>query len=131
MNKGELIKFVENKLIESKQFPMFKSGDTVTIKYKITEGNKERIQAFQGIVLQISGKGANKTFTVRKISNNVGVERIFPVASPFIDSVVVTKRGKVRRARIFYLRTLTGKASRIQERKRFGAAPVAAATTAE
>ncbi|HPS84599.1 MAG TPA: 50S ribosomal protein L19 [Bacteroidales bacterium] len=96
---------------------MFKSGDTVTIKYKITEGNKERIQAFQGIVLQISGKGANKTFTVRKISNNVGVERIFPFSSPFIDGIDVNKHGVVRRSRIFYLRELRGKKARIKEKK--------------
>jgi len=117
MNKGELIKFVENQLIESKQFPLFKSGDTVTIKYKITEGNKERIQAFQGIVLQISGKGANKTFTVRKISNNIGVERIFPFSSPFIDGIDVNKHGVVRRSRIYYLRELRGKKARIKEKK--------------
>ncbi|NLL27339.1 MAG: 50S ribosomal protein L19 [Bacteroidales bacterium] len=117
MNKGELIKFVEEQLIAPKEFPNFKSGDTVTIKYKITEGNKERIQAFQGIVLQISGKGKNKTFTVRKISNNIGVERIFPFSSPFIDSIDVNKYGVVRRSRIFYLRKLRGKKARIKEKK--------------
>jgi large subunit ribosomal protein L19 len=117
MNKGEMIKFVEDSLIETKQFPIFKSGDTITVKYKITEGNKERIQAFQGIVLQISGKGANKTFTVRKISNNIGVERIFPFSSPFIDEIDVNKHGIVRRSRIFYLRNLRGKKARIKEKK--------------
>jgi len=112
-----MIKFVEDSLIETKQFPIFKSGDTITVKYKITEGNKERIQAFQGIVLQISGKGANKTFTVRKISNNIGVERIFPFSSPFIDEIDVNKHGIVRRSRIFYLRNLRGKKARIKEKK--------------
>lgn len=112
-----MIKFVEDSLIETKQFPIFKSGDTIIVKYKITEGNKERIQAFQGIVLQISGKGANKTFTVRKISNNIGVERIFPFSSPFIDEIDVNKHGIVRRSRIFYLRNLRGKKARIKEKK--------------
>ncbi len=117
MNKGELIRYAEEQLVPTKQFPVFKAGDTVTIKYKITEGNKERIQAFQGIVLQISGKGANKTFTVRKISNNIGVERIFPVSSPFVEAVEVNKRGVVRRSRIFYLRQLRGKKARIKAKK--------------
>ncbi len=125
------IKELEKKLTPVKELPKFAAGDTITVSYKIIEGTKERIQEFTGVVIQRRGTGTTETFTVRKISGGVGVERIFPVASPFIDSVVVTKRGKVRRARIFYLRTLTGKASRIQERKRFGAAPVAAATTAE
>ncbi|PKP02379.1 MAG: 50S ribosomal protein L19 [Bacteroidetes bacterium HGW-Bacteroidetes-6] len=117
MNKGELIRYAEEQLVATKQFPVFKAGDTVTIKYKITEGNKERLQAFQGIVLQISGKGVNKTFTVRKISNNIGVERIFPVSSPFVEAVEVNKRGVVRRSRIFYLRQLRGKKARIKEKK--------------
>jgi large subunit ribosomal protein L19 len=125
------IKELEKKLTPVKELPKFAAGDTITVSYKIIEGTKERIQEFTGVVIQRRGTGTTETFTVRKISGGVGVERIFPIASPFIDSVVVTKRGKVRRARIFYLRTLTGKASRIQERKRFGAAPVAAATTAE
>ena len=125
------IKELEKKLTPVKDLPKFAAGDTITVSYKIIEGTKERIQEFTGVVIQRRGTGTTETFTVRKISGGVGVERIFPIASPFIDSVVVTKRGKVRRARIFYLRTLTGKASRIQERKRFGAAPVAAATTAE
>ena len=99
--------------------PAFAAGDTITVSYKIVEGNKERIQEFAGVVIQRKGSAATETFTVRKISGGVGVERIFPVSSPFIESVVVTKRGKVRRARIFYLRNLTGKASRIQEKKRF------------
>lgn len=100
--------------------PDFNAGDTIAVSYKIVEGTKERLQEFAGVVIQRRGTGSTATFTVRKISGGVGVERIFPVASPFIDKVTVTKRGKVRRARIFYLRGLTGKASRIQEKKRFG-----------
>jgi large subunit ribosomal protein L19 len=114
------IKELEKRLNSIKEMPEFASGDTITVSYKIVEGNKERIQEFAGVVIQRRGTGATATFTVRKISGGVGVERIFPVSSPFIESVVVTKRGKVRRARIFYLRSLTGKASRIQEKKRFG-----------
>ena len=102
---------------EKKNFPEFKAGDTVTVTYKIKEENKERLQKFRGIVIQKRGFGATKTFTVRKISNGIGVERIFPVSSPFIDSIEVNKVGKVRRARIFYLRDLTGKKARIREKK--------------
>ena len=97
--------------------PKFKAGDTVTVHYKIKEGNKERIQQYRGVVMQRSGgTGLTATFTVRKMSGNIGVERIFPVASPFIDKVEVNKFGKVRRARIFYLRNLTGKKARIREK---------------
>lgn len=116
MNKDITIRFIEDELIPRKQFPVFKAGDTVTVKYKIIEGAKERIQNYQGVVIQVAGKGANKNFTVRKISNNIGVERIFPITSPFIDDIEVNKRGKVRRARIFYFRKLKGKKARIQER---------------
>lgn len=97
--------------------PEFKAGDRVTVFYKIKEGNKERIQQFQGDVIQRRNSGVAETFTVRKISNGVGVERIFPVNSPFIEKVEVNRRGKVRRARIFYLRKTIGKASRIKERR--------------
>ena len=117
MNKAEIIKFVEDTVIETKELPRFKAGDTVTVHYKIKEGNKERIQTFQGVVLQRSGKGVNETFTVRKISGNIGVERIFPATSPFIDKIDVNKRGVVRRARIFYLRGLQGKKARIKEER--------------
>ena len=108
---------------EKKAFPDFKAGDTITVAYKIkeisTKGEaKERIQKFRGIVLQKRGAGISKTFTVRKMSNGIGVERIFPCDSPFIDSIEVNKVGKVRRARIFYLRGLTGKKARIKEKKR-------------
>ena len=87
MNKAEIIKFIEDTVIKKKELPSFKAGDTVTVHYKIKEGNKERIQTYQGVVLQRSGKGVNETFTVRKISGNIGVERIFPCTSPFIDKV--------------------------------------------
>lgn len=114
MNKPELVKYVES-LREVKQYPQFKSGDTVTVDYTIKEGNKTRTQSFTGTVLQIRGAGATKTFTVRKISGNVGVERVFPFSSPNIEKVEVNKRGVVRRARIFYLRKLRGKKARIKE----------------
>lgn len=97
--------------------PEFKAGDRVTVFYKIKEGNKERIQQFQGDVIQRRNSGVAETFTVRKISNGVGVERIFPVNSPSIDKIEVNRRGKVRRARIFYLRKTIGKASRIKEKR--------------
>jgi large subunit ribosomal protein L19 len=114
------IKEIENRLNTIKDMPDFTAGDTIAVSYRIVEGSKERLQEFAGVVIQRRGTGSTATFTVRKISGGVGVERIFPVASPFIDKITVTKRGKVRRARIFYLRGLTGKASRIQEKKRFG-----------
>lgn len=102
---------------ETKALPNFKAGDTITVTYKIKEENKERLQKFRGVVIQRRGAGVTQTFTVRKISNGVGVERIFPLNSPFIDGVEVNKNGKVRRARIFYLRDLTGKKARIKEKK--------------
>ena len=106
---------------EKKNFPDFKAGDTITVTYKIKEENKERLQKFRGIVIQKRGAGISKTFTVRKMSNGIGVERIFPFNSPFIDSIELNKVGKVRRARIFYLRGLTGKKARIKEKKRASA----------
>ena len=117
MNKSEIIKFVEDTVIQKIVLPSFKAGDTITVHYKIKEGNKERIQTYQGVVLQRSGKGVNETFTVRKISGNIGVERIFPCTSPFFDKVEVNKHGVVRRARIFYLRGLQGKKARIKEER--------------
>ena len=116
MGKNEIMQFVED-LAGRKEFPEFKAGDTITVHYKIKEGNKERIQNFQGVVLQRRGSGATETFTVRKVTNGVGVERIFPFASPFIEQIDVNKRGAVRRARIFYLRDLTGKKARIKEKR--------------
>ena len=112
-----LLDFVEEKLAVENNFPKFIAGDTVTVHYKIKEGNKERIQQFRGVVIQRSGSGNTETFTVRKMSGNVGVERILPIASPFIDKIEINKHGKVRRARIFYLRNLTGKKARIREKK--------------
>lgn len=115
MNQKEIMDFVQDTLVEKKEWPAFKAGDNVTVFYKIKEGNKERIQPFQGVVLQRRGQGATETFTVRKISGNIGVERVFPLHSPFIDKVVLNRRGMVRRARIFYLRKLRGKKARIKE----------------
>lgn len=102
---------------EAKKHPDFKPGDNVTVSYKITEGNKERIQEFRGDVIQVRGEGTTKTFTVRKISNGVGVERVFPLFSPFVDDVTVNKVGRVRRAKLYYQRDRKGKASRIQEKR--------------
>jgi len=114
----DLIKFVEAEFTaDQPQHPKFGAGDTVTVSYKIREGNKERIQNFRGVVIQIRGRETTKTFTVRKMSGNIGVERIFPLFSPFIDSIEVNKRGKVRRKRLFYLRELTGKKARIKEKR--------------
>ena len=113
----DLVKLAEETLIEKKEIPSFKAGDTVTVYYKIIEGTKERIQQYQGVVLQRRGVGESQTFTVRKISNGVGVERIFPLMSPKIDKIVVDKIGIVRRARIFYLRGISGKKARIEEKK--------------
>lgn len=111
------IKIAEQHFTEAKEYPQFKAGDTVTVHYKIKEGNKERIQNYRGVVIQRKGSGATATFTVRKISNGVGVERIFPVTSPFIEKIEVNKVGKVRRARIYYLRGLTGKKARIKQKR--------------
>ncbi len=115
----DIIREIQNELVEVKDFPKFGAGDTVTVSYKIKEGNKERIQLYQGVVIQRRGEGATETFTVRKMSGNVGVERIFPIASPFIDAIAVNKRGRVRRARIFYFRERTGKSARIKEKRSF------------
>jgi large subunit ribosomal protein L19 len=113
----DLIKVAENQFTAKKEYPEFKAGDTITVHYKIVEGNKERIQQYRGVVLQRKGTGASATFTVRKMSGNVGVERIFPIFSPFIDKIELNKHGRVRRAKIFYLRNLTGKKARIQEKR--------------
>jgi len=113
----DLIKVAENAFAVETNHPDFGAGDTITVSYRIMEGTKERIQNFRGVVIQRKGQGAGRTFTVRKMSDNVGVERIFPVESPFIQSIVVNKKGKVRRARIYYFRELTGKKARIKERR--------------
>lgn len=115
----DAIKNIEKELFTKNDLPAFKGGDTVTVHYKIKEGNKERIQQFQGIVLQRRGSGMTETFTVRKMSGSTGVERIFPVNSPFIEKIERNKEGDVRRARVFYLRELKGKAARIKERKHY------------
>ena len=113
----DLLKVAEEAFKTDVVVPEFGAGDTISVHYKIVEGNKERIQVFRGVVIQIKGHGANKRFTVRKISNNVGVERIFPINSPYIDKVEVNRKGKARRARIFYFRGLTGKKARIKEKR--------------
>ncbi len=118
LNDMDLMKVAEQAMAQDqKSFPNFKAGDTITVTYKIKEENKERLQKFRGVVIQRRGAGRTQTFTIRKISNGVGVERIFPLNSPFIESIEVNKYGKVRRARIFYLRNLTGKKARIKEKK--------------
>jgi large subunit ribosomal protein L19 len=117
MNAVEAIKLVESEFTADKNFPTFIAGDTVNVYYKIKEGSKERIQQYQGVVLQRRNAGISSTFTVRKMSNGVGVERIFPLYSPNIDKVELVSRGKVRRARLFYLRELTGKKARVKERR--------------
>ncbi len=116
MGKSELIAIVENS-VKIKKFPAFKAGDTITVTYKIKEGSKERLQSFQGVVIQRRGGGPTETFTIRKISGGIGVERIFPIASPNIEEIKVMRKGKVRRARIFYIRALTGKKARIKEKR--------------
>ena len=105
----DLMKIAEEAFATGKQHPVFGPGDTITVAYRIKEGNKERIQQYRGVVIRISGHGDKKRFTVRKMSENVGVERIFPIESPFIESITVNKIGKVRRAKLYYLRALTGK----------------------
>ena len=115
----DLIKIAEQAFDNGKaaSFPQFKAGDTITVTYRIKEGEKERLQKFRGVVIQISGQDPfTRTFTVRKVSGGIGVERIFPYQSPFIDEIEVNKVGKVRRARIFYLRNLSGKKARIKEK---------------
>ena len=113
----EQINFVENELNKRGDFPKISSGDTITVHYKIKEGSKERTQLFKGVVIQTKGRKATETFTVRKISGGVGVERIFPFSSPFLEKIELNKEGSVRRARIFYLRNLTGKKARIKEKR--------------
>jgi len=111
------ISFVHEQLTGKKEFPKFKAGDNVTVNYKIVEGTKERIQSFKGDVMKIQGTGFTASFTVRKISDGVGVERVFPLYSPNIDSILLHKVGKVRRAKLYYLRERAGKAARIKEKR--------------
>ena len=111
------VAFVHDQLTTVPKLPTFKAGDNVTVNYKIVEGTKERIQSFKGDVIKRQGTGATASFTVRKISDGVGVERLFPFYSPNIESVVINKVGKVRRAKLYYLRALTGKKARIKEKR--------------
>lgn len=111
------VAFVHEQLTQTKKFPAFKAGDNITVNYKIIEGNKERIQSFKGDVIKKQGSGATATFTVRKISDGIGVERLFPFTSPNIDSIVLHKVGQVRRAKLFYQRERSGKSARIREKR--------------
>jgi large subunit ribosomal protein L19 len=113
----DLMKVVDQEFASENELPKFSAGDTITVHYKIKEGNKERIQQYRGVVIQRRGKGLTETFTVRKMSGNIGVERIFPISSPFIEKIDINKHGRVRRARIFYFRELTGKKARIKEKR--------------
>lgn len=113
-----LIKFVQDEFVTKKDFPEFSAGDTITVYYEIKEGAKTRTQFYRGVVIQIKGTGLSKTFTIRKMSGTVGVERIFPINMPALQKVEINKRGAVRRARIYYFRGLTGKKARIKEQRR-------------
>ena len=113
-----LLKYVQDELVSAKDFPEFSAGDTITVYYEIKEGSKTRTQFFKGVVLQRRGTGTTETFTIRKMSGGIGVEKIFPVYMPALQKIEVNKKGKVRRARIFYFRGLTGKKARIKERRR-------------
>ena len=112
-----IIKLVNDTFTAPNKHPKFGPGDNITVSYKITEGNKERIQEFRGDVIQVNGTGTTATFTVRKISNGVGVERVFPIHSPYVDEVIINKVGRVRRAKLYYQRDRKGKASRISEKR--------------
>ncbi|MFY7965229.1 MAG: 50S ribosomal protein L19 [Chitinophagaceae bacterium] len=111
------VNFIHEQLTTTRNHPKFKAGDNITVNYKIVEGGKERIQSFRGDVLKTQGTGATATFTVRKISDSVGVERLFPYHTPNIESIVLNKVGKVRRAKLFYLRERSGKSARIKEKR--------------
>lgn len=111
------VQFVQEQLTQKNETPKFKAGDNITVNYKIVEGGKERIQSFRGDVIKRQGTGATATFTVRKISDGIGVERLFPIFSPNIDSIVLNKVGKVRRAKLYYLRERSGKSARIKEKR--------------
>ncbi|NNC69467.1 MAG: 50S ribosomal protein L19 [Flavobacteriaceae bacterium] len=115
---GSLVKFVQDEFVTKNEIPEFSAGDTITVYYEIKEGNKTRTQFFKGVVIQRRGSGSSETFTIRKMSGTIGVERIFPINLPAIQKIEVNKKGKVRRARIFYFRDLTGKKARIKEERR-------------
>ncbi|MGV8914686.1 MAG: 50S ribosomal protein L19 [Kaistella sp.] len=111
----DLLKYVQDKYITRKEFPEFKAGDTITVYYEIKEGAKTRTQFFKGTVIQLRGTGGTKTFTIRKMSGDVGVERVFPLNLPALQKIEIDRRGKVNRARIYYFRKLRGKKARIKE----------------
>ncbi|WP_106794537.1 50S ribosomal protein L19 [Aquimarina sp. Aq78] len=113
----DLVKFVQDEFVTKKEMAEFSAGDTITVYYEIKEGNKTRTQFFRGVVIQRRGSGSTETFTIRKMSGTIGVERIFPINLPALQKIEVNKRGKVRRARIFYFRGLTGKKARIREKR--------------
>ena len=113
---ANLVDFVNSEFVAKKDLPVFAAGDTITVYYEIKEGEKTRTQFFRGVVIQVKGTGTSQTFTIRKMSGTVGVERIFPINLPALQKIEINKRGKVRRARIFYFRELTGKKARIKER---------------
>ena len=113
----ELVKFVQDEFVTKKEFPQFGAGDTITVYYEIREGEKTRTQFFKGVVIQIKGTGLSKTFTIRKMSGTIGIERIFPINLPTIQKIEINKKGKVRRSRIYYFRELRGKKARIKEIK--------------
>lgn len=115
---SDLVKFVQEEFVTKKDFPEFSSGDTITVYYEIKEGEKTRTQFFKGVVIQKRGAGISQTFTIRKMSGAVGVERIFPLNMPALQKIELNQRGKVRRARIYYFRDLTGKKAKIKERRR-------------
>lgn len=127
ITKMEAVAFVHEQLTGKKDYPSFKAGDNITVNYKIIEGNKERIQSFKGDVLKRQGRGYTATFTVRKMSDGVGVERLFPLFSPNIDTIVLNKSVRVRRAKLFYLRERSGKSARIKEKKQIHASAKATA----
>ncbi|GGD90827.1 50S ribosomal protein L19 [Planktosalinus lacus] len=114
----DLVKFVQDEFVTKKEFPKFSAGDTITVYYEIREGEKTRTQFFRGVVIQLRGTGASQTFTIRKMSGDVGVERIFPINLPTLQKIEVNKKGSVRRKRIFYFRELTGKKAKIREKRK-------------
>lgn len=113
----ELVKFVQDEFIAKKEFPTFGAGDTITVYYEIREGEKTRTQFFRGVVIQVKGTGISQTFTIRKMSGTIGVERIFPINLPALQKIEINKKGDVRRKRIYYFRGLTGKKARIKEKR--------------
>jgi len=113
----DLVKFVQDEFVTKKEFPKFSAGDTITVYYEIREGEKTRTQFFRGVVIQLRGTGASQTFTIRKMSGDVGVERIFPINLPTLQKIEINKKGSVRRKRIFYFRELTGKKAKIKEKR--------------